>query len=118
MKETMTHTLTPNAVDLHEAARVLYLAFYNTLPQAERARIENMRGKLRVEVSLRVNEAAVEFVHEAADGTREDLGHLIVPPAPHDSGCDCVACEPQADPPGATVMARPAAMAAGGRVKK
>lgn len=114
----MTHTLTPNAVDLHEAARVLYLAFYNTLPQAERARIENMRGKLRVEVSLRVNEAAVEFVHEAADGTREDLGHLIVPPAPHDSGCDCVACEPQADPPGATVMARPAAMAAGGRVKK
>lgn len=76
-------------------ARLLFVDFQTTMPPDERARLYGMDGKLRVDISLRVNEAAVEFVHEAPNGSRELLGSIVVPPAPHEPDCDCVACEPR-----------------------
>ena len=74
----MTHPLTERAIALHEAARLLFVDFQTTMPPDERARLYGMHGKLRVD-----------------NGSRELLGSIVVPPAPHEPDCDCVACEPR-----------------------
>lgn len=97
MKATMIHPLTPRAIALHEAARLLFLDFLLALPATERVRVEsNMRrGRLRVDISLLINEACVDFVNEAPeDGSRGLLGSITVPVPAHEPDCDCVACEP------------------------
>lgn len=89
LKDHMTHALTSQATELHEAARLLFHEFTVALPSSEwiDAWLSGVRssgpegdvelGTLRAEVYLRAGKgAAVEFVHETVDGAREVIGRI------------------------------------------
>ena len=84
--------LAPKAAHLHEACRLFLLDLYDQLEPAQRSRMNAHLGQLRIEVSLRVNEAAVELVLAGAgDALREVMARMPVA-STHANVCECADC--------------------------